>query len=88
MSLSGVVFKLFVVLGGTSCGVVVFAGGGVVVPSRCFLWWSEVSLCACCLIAWGAGLFCGVGGPLFVGGCLGLGLWRFPLVNCLGGDFG
>ena len=32
-------------------------GGGVVVPSRCFLWWSEVSLCACCLIAWGAGLF-------------------------------
>ena len=32
----------------------------------------------------GAGLFCGVGGPLFVGGCLGLGLWRFPLVSGLG----
>ena len=48
--------------------------GGAVVTSRCFLWWSEVSLCACCLIAWGAGLFCGVGGPLFVGGCWGLGV--------------
>ena len=35
----------------------VWAGGGAVVPSRCFLWWSEVSLCACCLIAWGTGLF-------------------------------
>ena len=65
-----------------------WAGGGAVVPSRCFLWWSGVSLCACCLIAWGAGLFCGVGGPLFVGGCLGLGLWRFPWVSGLGGDFG
>ena len=30
-------------------------------------------------VAWspgGAGLFCGVGSPLFVGACLGLGLWR------------
>ena len=67
-----------------------WAFGGGVVPSRCFLWWSGISLCASCLIAWGAGLLCGVGGPLFVGGCLGLGLWRFPLVNGhgLGGDFG
>ena len=53
-----------------------------------FLWWSEVSLCACCLVDWGAGLFCAVGGPLLVEGCLGLDLWRFPLVNGLGGDFG
>ena len=53
-----------------------WVSGGAVVPSRCFLWWSGVSLCACGLIAWGAGLFCGVGGPLFVGGCLELGRWR------------
>ena len=62
----------------------VWASGGAVVTSRCFLWWSKVSLCASCMVASGAGLFCGVGGPLFVGGCLGLGLWRFPLVNGLG----
>ena len=30
-----------------------WAGGGAGVPSRCFLWWSGVSICACCLIAWG-----------------------------------
>ena len=53
-----------------------WAFSGAVVSSRCFLWWSEVSLLACCMVAWGAGLFCGVEGPLFVGGCLGLGLWR------------
>jgi len=37
-----------------------------------FLWWSDVLLRASCMAAWGFGLFCGVGGPRFDRGCLGL----------------
>ena len=54
------------VLCGNVCVCVVLGVGGAwafgdaVVPSRCFLWWSEVSLFACC--DW----TCGVGTDLFL----------------------
>ena len=55
--------------------------GGVFVPARCFLWWSDVPLCALFVFAWEVGLLCGVCGPRFIGGCFGLGLWRGPWVG-------
>ena len=49
-----------------------WADGCVFVPSRSFLWWYEISLCVCCMVAWGAGLICGDGGPVLLGGVGGL----------------
>ena len=62
-----------------------WAAGGVFVPSFCFLWCSGVPLCASFMVVWRVGLLCGDCAPRLVEGCFGLGLWRAPWVDGIGG---